>query len=398
LIKDNSGISIIIGAMLLFVILISTYTTIQVTLVPIWNAALEYEHFDVLKSDFIKLKSNVEDVSIHKISKSSDIHLGFRYPNRMIFFNPEIGKFGNLNIEPINITIEYKIGNTSFSKNFNSSRITYESLGIAQIPKLVYEHGVIIQDFGNKSIELNQQSLISMDDIYIPLITAPQMSLSSMDVISLNLEPYWSTQRKIKYINITMDTNYPEVWRALLSNVNTSYTTAYVTNNKIIINSSAAKYILLPMEITPETETIYAFIICSSTKAIPPEFPPITNIDPTKPNYPTISNITANIYVKKKVRYATITATVTNATAPYDIHANLVDLTNNPLDFDVNPDASSPNNINADAWPLPNSNIVQWTDIPIEKSLGYEYAIITLWALNSNNNMQFVTTTTIKLE
>ncbi len=218
--EDEKGVSVVIGAVLLFAIMVTMYTTIQVAQVPAWNKEIEYNHQDVVYSDMMSLKSDIENAAMLETPKSSNIHMGVRYPNRMIFINPGVGAVGMLSTDTENmkIVIEYTVNVTgtliTYTKTYNSSRIIYEAYGTINSPKLVYEHGIIIRDWGTANITTDEQSLIANDKLYIPIVNGSSSSKSSMETESLEIKPYadTSTRTNIKYVNITMDTNYPEVW------------------------------------------------------------------------------------------------------------------------------------------------------------------------------------------
>ncbi len=389
--EDEKGVSVVIGAVLLFAIMVTMYTTIQVAQVPAWNKEIEYNHQDVVYSDMMFLKSDIENAAMLETPKSSNIHMGVRYPNRMIFINPGVGVAGLLTVDnDVKIRINYTVNAGSLYTNYSSSRIIYEAHGTINSPKLVYEHGIIIRDWGTANITTDEQSLIVNDEIYIPIVNGTS-SRSSMETESLEIKPFSETNtiKNIKYVNITMDTNYPEVWRKLLADANTSYTTAFVSDNKIIINSSATRHIVFPTE-QPATG-LHAGMIKFSTSIIPE--PGYTNIDPTKQNWPSITNISIKAVGtgNYKKTHSNITATVKNVTAPDDIHADLSDLTKDPLQYDVQPDYSSTDDINAVSWDLPNNNTVKWNTSHPDYNAN-ETVAVKFWVVNTKDNMQFYTT------
>ncbi len=87
-----------------------------------------------------------------------------------------------------------------------------------------------------------------------------------------------------------------------------------------------------------------------------------------------------------------INATVKNVTAPFDIHTDLSDLTKKPLNYDVQPDYSSPDDINAVSWDLPNNNTVKWSDILHPDYDAHDAVTVAFWVVNTENKMQFYTT------
>jgi hypothetical protein len=180
---------------------------------------VEYDHLDVVYADIMSMKSDIEDVALLTSPKSSDIHLGVRYPERAIFMNPGEGAAGMLTIESdVNISITYTTsGAVPITINYSSSRITYELYGTIGSPKYVYEHGILIKDFRTSSVTTDEQKLIVGDTVYIPILNLPEaknLSSSSMDVESLTIHPYMkaSTDLNVKSINITFDTAYPGIW------------------------------------------------------------------------------------------------------------------------------------------------------------------------------------------
>ncbi len=142
----------VIGAMLMLLIVAAMWGTIQAYHVPIWNKDVEYEHLNLVHDDMITFKSDVEDVAISGEPKSSDIHMGVRYPSRMFLANPGTGVAGSLTSDNVAISIAYTInglGDPVITQNYTSNRETYEVEGTVDRPRLVYEHGVIIRDYGD---------------------------------------------------------------------------------------------------------------------------------------------------------------------------------------------------------------------------------------------------------
>lgn len=268
---NKKAVSTVIGTLLVLAILVMVYSIIQVSQVPAWNKGVELEHMNVVYSDMMFLKSDIENAAMLETPKSSNIHMGVRYPDRMIFRNSGVGVAGQLKVEDdVKITVNYTnaSGNPT-TKQYNSSRIMYKASGTIASPELVYEHGVILKDFGNTNRTTDEQPLIAGDNIYIPVVNGTSNSRSSMGIESLEIYPYTETNTTtgIEYVNITMDTNYPEVWKELLDGVNTSETTATVSGNKIYINSSATRYIVFPNQTA--TGILYAGMITFSTE-LPP--------------------------------------------------------------------------------------------------------------------------------
>jgi hypothetical protein len=273
--QEESGFSTIIGAILVFTVLAAIFGTVQAYYVPRWNQDMEYDHLDTVLNDMMALKSDIEDVALFKSPKSSDIHMGMRYPDRIFLVNSGTGVAGSLTSDNMAISIEYTIdgpGAPTITANYTSNRISLEVQGTIDSPKLVYEHGIIIKDYGDARASPDEQSLVVGDEIFIPILTGNLTSISSMDIASIETRPLSQTYScsSIHSVEITMDTNYPEVWEQLLAGTSMADTIANVDldESQIIINSTAIKKITFPSgDMT--ADALYAGLVTFSTTSVP---------------------------------------------------------------------------------------------------------------------------------
>jgi hypothetical protein len=251
---DTAAVSGIIGAVLLVAIAVTMLTIFQASMVPYWNKQVEAAEIKVTYDDMMFLPSDIEDVAIHETPKTCTIQLGAQYPDRMIFRNPGPGAAGTLTVEeaPAPITVIYNDG-TTYTVPYNSKRITYELKGTINSPKLVYEHGVIITDWGTAGyVTTDEQKLIANDDIYIPIVNGSSSSQSGIGVESLAIKPYeyLDTLGDINTVNVSLNTSYPELWEdtllspSVLADLDFSGTVSFGTD-KIYINTSVP-YLKLP--------------------------------------------------------------------------------------------------------------------------------------------------------
>jgi len=388
--KEERGTSVVLGAMLMLLIVATLFGTVQAYHVPIWNKDVEFEHLSMVHDDMMTFKSDVEDVALSREPKSSNIRMGVRYPNRIFLANPGTGVAGALTSDNTAVSIEYTIdglGDPTITTSYNSNRIIYEVQGTIDSPKLVYEHGVIIRDYGDASATTDEQSLIVGDEIYIPVLIGNLTASSSMETESIEIKPLSQSysRSKIKSVTITMDTAYPEAWEQLLAGTSTADTTVQVDleQSEIVIVSTAIRQISFPAgDVT--ADALYAGLATLSTKSVPVTY---TSIDISQ-DYPCILDITIDEGDDVQTQ-STITVTVKNATAPFDIHADFTALTNDSEMYDVFPDYSSPYSISATSWGLPNQNTVQWTNITHPTYAIGDVVIVSFWICNTENNMQF---------
>lgn len=218
-IKNEDAVSEVVGAMLILLFIVVFLGILQAYEVPAWNKELENQHFDIVYSDFVALRSDLEDVSIKNVPKTSEVHMGVKYPQRFMLRNPGQGAYGMLTSYPLDINISYATGSGLSWKNYTSTGMVYEMSGSTAHPALVYEHGLIIRDFGNVNFsEDDTLSLITEDNIFIPVIAGSVDTSSSMEEETINSQPIPQsdyTQPRVLSMNATLRTRYPGIWAKL---------------------------------------------------------------------------------------------------------------------------------------------------------------------------------------
>ncbi|WP_254840443.1 hypothetical protein [Natronomonas marina] len=82
------GQSVVVGSLLVFTILVLSFSAYQAFAVPSQNAEVEADHFQNTESQFSQLRSNVINSVGTDAVRSTAVRLGARYPNRMLALNP----------------------------------------------------------------------------------------------------------------------------------------------------------------------------------------------------------------------------------------------------------------------------------------------------------------------
>ena len=264
--NDTEAASEVIGMVLLLAIMVTFFTLIQVSVVPDWNKKVEADHIPAVYNDMTSLSSDIADSASRVIAKSSSIQLGARYPDRMIFRNPGPGAFGTLTVEEdVDVSVVYNAVNT---REFKTSRLIYELKGTVNSPKLVYEHGIIIRDWGDGNVlgPIPPENHTLFDEcsanVYIPIVHGSSHSDSSLDSKSVSIFPFAESESvtEIAIINITMDTDYPDVWRKILKS--TDNISARVSDDdKIEIGSRDIQEIYLPVVEDVISSDLYTGVI-----------------------------------------------------------------------------------------------------------------------------------------
>jgi hypothetical protein len=85
---DERGVTVQIGAILLFGILVLALATYQAVAVPAQNGEVEFNHNQRVQSDMLELRSAVLDVGTGERFQSTPVELGTTYPSRVLLINP----------------------------------------------------------------------------------------------------------------------------------------------------------------------------------------------------------------------------------------------------------------------------------------------------------------------
>ncbi|MDD5617340.1 MAG: hypothetical protein PHH85_14185, partial [Candidatus Methanoperedens sp.] len=144
------------------------------------------------------------------IPKTSSMHMGVRYPERFMLRNPGHGSYGIISTYPLNITISY----AGTNRNFISMGIVYQMQGLSEFPKLVYENGIVVKDYGSWGYTEDDNRLTTNDSIFVPLLLGIE-PISSIEIKTFNIFPipqqyYYSST--FSSVNLTIETRYPEIW------------------------------------------------------------------------------------------------------------------------------------------------------------------------------------------
>ena len=211
--KNTEGVSEVVGAMFVLLILVVYLGIMQGYEVPKWNKELEKQAFDLIYKDFIDLRSDLEDSSVKNMPITSSMHTGARYPERFMLQNPGQGAYGAITTYPLEINISYISNGTVHNENYSSTGFSYEMRGISVFPKLVYEHGMVINDFGNWNNSDDINHLAAENGIFIPFLRDIE-PVYSTEVETFNILPItqYNFTEGISTMNVTLETKYPDVW------------------------------------------------------------------------------------------------------------------------------------------------------------------------------------------
>jgi len=224
----ESAISELVASMMLLAIVVSFIGLIQSQTIPHWNKAVEIDHSNIVYDDYMKLKSNIDDVAVFQFPKSSAIHMGVHYPDRLIFTNPPdtAGTLTSTNNTWVNVSYTFNQTSTYFNYSSTSLKFVPNYNLYSDAPSIVYEHGLVIKDFiiNNYVYIDTDQSIFFNNTVNVKILNYPEESESFSEIEVLNYFPQ-SIKSTTNNTNVTVKfyTNYPLLWKKLLEKYNFTY-------------------------------------------------------------------------------------------------------------------------------------------------------------------------------
>lgn len=203
---DNRAVSEVIGAILVFGLLIALLAIIQTQAIPAANQQVEFDHNQEVQGDLAKFHERVSRVSLSGSGESVSIRAGTGYPSRMLFFNPPRATGTISTSSPQNATLQnVRAVNLDESHYLDGSEVNVTSRAfeysvdyneLKESPKTRYEYGVLYDEHRNATIVQNPGSVI--DDTNINLVFMQgDYSKSSGTAQSVDIRPVSAPSRPV---------------------------------------------------------------------------------------------------------------------------------------------------------------------------------------------------------
>ncbi|EJN59336.1 Ig-like domain-containing protein [Halogranum rubrum] len=204
---DDRGVTVQIGAVLLFGMLIISMSMYQATVVPSENEQVEYQHNQRVQEDMQSFRSAVTQAGSSELTRSVVVRLGTQYPERVLFVNPpapagtvrtdatasiEIRNAAALDSE----TADYWESDT---KTFATSRVSYQPTyhSYQNAPTTLYESSVLYNQFdGGNDVLQSEQSLVDGRRINLVAVDG-DLSQSQSGSFSVDVRPVSVSERTV---------------------------------------------------------------------------------------------------------------------------------------------------------------------------------------------------------
>ena len=234
---DDRGVSEVLGAILMFALVILLIALIQLNAVPAANQQVEFEHNQRVQGDLQEFQGVFLRSATTNTDGSAAIEVGTSYPSRFFLFNPpdptgtvSVGDGGQIRLENVYATGETRDYLNGDERQFDTRFLTYAPNynEYRNPPTTVFENGVLYNEFANEQTVVSERrsfingrtiSLVALQGQY-STGTSGSLALETTPISAPGQEVSVSTQTAAPTddpIVIHIPTRLPaEEWRAIL--------------------------------------------------------------------------------------------------------------------------------------------------------------------------------------
>ncbi|WP_188976118.1 hypothetical protein [Halocalculus aciditolerans] len=160
---DTRGVTVQVGAILLFAVLVVLLSIYQAQVVPTQNEGTEFQHSQAVQSDMVELRNNLLKTAASGNSYPTAVDLGARYQPRIFFVNPppvtgqlRTGAAGNVTITGATATesdaADYWNGN---ERNFTTKPLVYRaSYTYIDSPDVRYSNSLVYRNYTQQNAQI----------------------------------------------------------------------------------------------------------------------------------------------------------------------------------------------------------------------------------------------------
>lgn len=173
---DNSGVSEVIGFVLVLGLLVLALAVFQVTAVPIWNENVELNHNTQVQNEMQEIRNAVLTTANSGGSATGSVKLGTDYPNRVVLRNPpaSTGRLETTEVRTVTVENATIGGNADLFWDSRGGEIRLDTRRIRYTPSYneyqnapttFYENSVVYNDQDGGTAPITEQSVVDGDRI-----------------------------------------------------------------------------------------------------------------------------------------------------------------------------------------------------------------------------------------
>lgn len=225
LVGDERGQAIQIGAVLLFAVLIVSFSTYQAFIVPNQNRQVEFNHNQQVQRDMVEVRNTLLETYTGGDNGFAEVTLGTNYPARLVATNPGPPAGSLRTTDSRAYTITNLSSDTDITaevcpgSNFDTRFLEYEpSYSVYQgAGTLRYENTLLYHDFGsNGGTELTDQVLVRDETIQLIPITS-DLSVGGTQTESIEPKAGRVDRTQVQNVEISLPTTLSEDrWESIL--------------------------------------------------------------------------------------------------------------------------------------------------------------------------------------
>ena len=168
---DDRAVTVQIGAVLLFGLLVISMSMYQATVVPRDNERVEFRHSERVGQDLLSLHGAITAAAAGD-PRTAQVELGTRYPPRTLFVNPPpvTGTLRSTDAGVVTVRNAVAVGDpetadywNGAARSFETDRLTYRAdyNAYSDAPSTVVEHGVVVDRYENGAeLPRTEQTLV----------------------------------------------------------------------------------------------------------------------------------------------------------------------------------------------------------------------------------------------
>ncbi|WP_425601452.1 DUF7289 family protein [Halorubrum salinum] len=228
----DRAVSPVIGAILMFALVLALLAILQTTAVPALNEQLEFQHNEQAQDEMADLATVIEGVAATGSDETASVSAGLRYPPRMFFINPPPASGTVRTTDTATIEIDNARATGETADYWDGSGTSFETRAVvyapsyneyANAPDTVVEPWVVYNRFEDARLAVTEQDLVDGRRLTLTTLRG-ERTTSRTDRLSIGIEPTSAPARTVTVradgdpMRITIPTELTEdEWEDLLA-------------------------------------------------------------------------------------------------------------------------------------------------------------------------------------
>ncbi|UPV74763.1 hypothetical protein M0R89_01510 [Halorussus limi] len=229
---DERGVTVQIGTVLLFAVLVILLSVYQASVVPQQNEQVEFTHNQRVQGQLQDLQDELHRTAATGSDGSTSIALGTQYPVRAFFVNPAPPSGTLRTTPPANLTLRNATASgetgdywTGGAHNFSTRGLTYDPVYhvYQNPPTTIYDNGVLYNRFDDANRTLAGQQLVKGNTISLVALNG-SLSESSSGTATVEMRAVSPATRTVTVgnetsnLSLVLPTRLPaDEWERLLA-------------------------------------------------------------------------------------------------------------------------------------------------------------------------------------